>query len=418
MKSKQLREQRAKLVTDIRALMPENAQLTAELREKIAGMEKDLDTLNSDIELAERQESREREMATRSTPVIDPNAPTLDGGDAEKRKTAEIEKEAREYGRVFNIYARRGTEGMSAEERSILQKGYRDKEGRAQSFVTGSAGGFLVPQGFQAELERAQLHFGGVRQISRILPTTGGNPLPWPKVDDTGNSGEDKAENVAAAGQDIAFDQRHVECIQDGLRSRLDPERADGRRRHQPGDRAGSLLGERLGRRQNAKYTTGSGSSDYQGCVVSATLGVTAAGTAAITADELINLQHSVDPAYRANPKAAFMMNDDTIKFIRKLKDSNGRYLLDYTTLPGQPTTLLGKPLITNQDMATLATGNKTVLFGDFNKFIIRDVRNIVLRRLNERYADADQTGFIAWYRGDSRLVSASTKALRYLVQA
>lgn len=416
MKSKELREKRARLIAEYREKM--KGELTAEVRAQLATMDTDIDQIQGDIDLCERQEAREREIATtRNAPIIDPTGRVIEGGDAEQRK-AEIEKEAREYSRVFNIYSRRGLEQMSAEERSILSKGYRDKEGRAQSFTTGSAGGFLVPQGFQAELERAQLHYGGVRQISRILPTSGGNPLPWPKVDDTGNSGEDKAENTAAAGQDVAFTSVTLNAFKMDSGLILIPNELMEDEVINLETELGSLTGERLGRRQNAKYTTGSGSSDFQGCVVAATLGVTAAGTAVITADELINLQHSIDPAYRANPKAAFMMNDDTIKFIRKLKDSNGRYLLDYTTLPGQPTTLLGKPLITNQDMALLATGNKTVLFGDFNKFIIRDVRNIVLRRLNERYADADQTGFIAWYRGDSRLVSASTKALRYLVQA
>lgn len=417
MKSRELREKRAKLINDYRELL--KGELTGDIRTQLTKMDADIDQLQTDIDLCEKQEAREREIATtRTAPIIDPkNGTEVEGPDAEARK-AELEKEAREYSRVFNIYARRGVEGMSAEERGILSKGYRDKEGRAQSFVTGSAGGYLVPQGFQAELERAQLFFGGVRQISRVLPTSGGNPLPWPKVDDTGNTGEDKAENTAAAGQDIALSSVTLNAYKMDSGLILIPNELMEDEGINLEAELGSLLGERLGRRQNSKYTIGSGASDFQGCVVAATLGVTAAAVAAITADELINLQHSVDPAYRSNPKAAFMMNDDTIKFIRKLKDTNGRYLLDYTTLPGQPTTLLGKPLITNQDMATLATTNKTVLFGDFNKFIIRDVRNIVLRRLNERYAEADQTGFIAWYRGDSRLVSASTKALRYLAQA
>jgi len=112
------------------------------------------------------------------------------------------------------------------------------------------------------------------------------------------------------------------------------------------------MIGERLGRRQNAKQTTGSGVSTFQGVTIAATAALTTASPTLIAADELITLQHKVDPAYRSNPKCAFMLNDDTMRMIRQLKDSNGRYLLDYSTLPGQFTKLLGFNAIANQQMA------------------------------------------------------------------
>jgi HK97 family phage major capsid protein len=177
-------------------------------------------------------------------------------------------------------------------------------------------------------------------------------------------------------------------------------------------------LGERIARRQNNKYTIGVGTTDFQGVVVGASLGGTFAGVAAITADELYDVQHSVDPAYRKSPKCAWMFNDTTFKLVRKLKDSQNRYLFEPALTAGAPDMLLGKPIAINPDVASPATGLKTVVFGDFSKFIIRDVRNLVIRRLNERYADADQVGFIGWYRGDSLLVSASAVALVYWKQA
>jgi hypothetical protein len=117
---------------------------------------------------------------------------------------------------------------------------------------------------------------------------------------------------------------------------------------------------------------------------------------AAITTDELIALQHKVDKAYRSNPKCGWAMNDDTVRYVRQLKDGQGRYILDPALQADGFDKILGKPVAVANDMATLATGNKTVVFGDFSKFIIRNVRNVVVRRMDEKYADADQVGFVA----------------------
>jgi HK97 family phage major capsid protein len=414
LKSKELREKRAKLVADCRALMA--GELTPEVRTQVSAMDADIDKLQSDIDLYEKQETRERELATQKDAIV----PPVDDNKGEDRKAANAE-EVRKYSEAFDVYFRFGNDELSPEQRSILKQGYReDKPGkgekRAQT-VTTTGGGYLVPQGFMAELERAQLAFGGVRQAARILKTESGNAIPWPTTDDTGNTGEDSTINVAASAQDITFGQ--VTLISSKMDSGiiLVPNELLEDTRINLDTEIGSMIGERLGRRQNAKQTTGSGVSTFQGVTIAATAALTTASPTLIAADELITLQHKVDPAYRSNPKCAFMLNDDTMRMIRQLKDSNGRYLLDYSTLPGQFTKLLGFNAIANQQMATVAATAISVLFGDFGKFIVRDVRGIVVRRLNELYATADQVAYIAWYRGDSRLVSASTKALVALTQ-
>ena len=415
LKSKELREQRAKLIADSRALLDKDKEFTPENRAAVEKMDKDIDQATKDIELYERQEQRERELATQAAPIV----PGVEDSKVEDRKK-QVEAETRKYSEAFEVYFRQGPENLTAEQRSILKAGFQPDPDKKKAAPRPSPPRAAVTPSRKASrpsLERALLQFGGVRQAARILQTSSGNVIPWPTVDDTANTGEDSTINTAASGQDITFGSVSLNAYKMDSGIILVPtELLEDTGIPLDGD-IGSMIGERLGRRQNAKQTTGAGTGTFQGVTVGATAALTTTSPTAIAADELITFQHKVDPAYRSNPKCAWMMNDDTVRLIRQLKDSNNRYLLDYSTLPGMFTTLLGFKVITNQQMATVAATNISVLFGDFGKFIVRDVRGIVVRRLNELYATADQVAYIAWYRGDSRLVCASTKALVSLTQ-
>jgi HK97 family phage major capsid protein len=175
------------------------------------------------------------------------------------------------------------------------------------------------------------------------------------------------------------------------------------------------LLGERLGRIANAQLTLGTGSSAPNGVVTASTLGKTAASATALTCDELIDLEHSVNRAYRKSPKAAFMMNDLTVKAVRKLKNSDGDYIWSAGDVTqGRPATLLGYKLNVNDSMADIATGQKTVLFGDFNKYFVRKIGSPVIGVLRERFwPDLGIAGLI---RFDGEL--ADTAAIKHLIQA
>ena len=249
--------------------------------------------------------------------------------------------------------------------------------------------------------------------------TDSGNPMPWPTVDDTGNTGENIAINTAAAEQALVFGQTTFNAYKQDSGLVLVPSEL---MEDSAFDLLGFLsrkLGERLARRKNALFTTGagSGSSLPQGVVVGSTLGTTAASATAIAADELIAFQHTVDPAYRRN--ARWMMHDNIFAAIRKLKDSQNRYLFMEAPAFGIPDKLLGSPLSINQQMqSSIATGTKTILYGDFKKYKIRQVRQIRLRRLVERYADADQEGFVAWNRCDGKVLDAGTHPIRHFIQA
>ncbi|WP_141489274.1 phage major capsid protein, partial [Rhizobium phaseoli] len=132
-------------------------------------------------------------------------------------------------------------------------------------------------------------------------------------------------------------------------------------------------------------------------------------------ADEIIDLSHSVDPAYRTSPKVRFMFNDLTLAAIRKLKDGQGNYLWQMGNVKeGVPGTLLGYNYSINQAMANIATGNKTIIFGDLGKYWVRKVGSPVIGVLRERFwPDLGVAGLI---RFDGELLD--TAAVKYLVQA
>lgn len=413
MTPKQLREQRARIVEEARNLVnraeQEKRDLTAEERAAWDKALADADALKADIDRAERQESLERELATSQGTRAGQQDTSSDADNRARKENAEQRKQA--HARAFDSYLRHGVVDMPAEQRTVLM------EYRAQSTVDAS-GGFTIPEGFSNQLEESMKAFGGMRQASRVFPTASGNDLPWPTVDDTANTGALLAENTAVAEQDFTFAniilkafkysskmvKVSVELLQD---SAFDLSSFLAR-----------ALGERIGRITNTHFTTGDNVAKPQGVVTGATSGLTAASATTITADELIDLVHSVDPAYRIGPQVGWMFNDKTFKVLRKLKDGEGRYLWNPGLQPGAVDSLFGYRYIINQDVADLATASKSVLFGDFSKYLIRDVLGIAVLRLVERFADSHQVAYLAFSRHDGRVLDAGTDPIRFITQA
>jgi len=290
-------------------------------------------------------------------------------------------------------------------------------EFRAQSVGTTTAGGFLVPEGFVNNFEHALLQFGGVRQVAQVMRTTTGNDLPWPTVNDTGNAGALIAENAAVTEQDITIGQLLLKAYKYTSKLvRVSTELMQDSAFNMATE-LGSLLGERIGRIANTHQTTGTGSGQPNGIVTASTLGKTTATGSAIAPDELFDLVHAVDPAYRAN--ATFMMHDNILLAIRKLKDSNNQYLWVPGIGGAAPDRLLGYSVVTNQDMASsVGVNNITVLFGDMSKYKIREVADIRFRRADELYLANDQVGFVAFMRMDANLLDAGTNPVQHLKQA
>jgi HK97 family phage major capsid protein len=415
---KELREKQARIATNARAKFDEikddtPAERAAEIEREFDAMMAEYDAIEAKIERAKRLEEAEARMNQG-----DPRRPN--GGGGEVRGDGGDDRPT--YKDAFVKAIRFGAAALSAEERAVLREGRADlpPEVRAQATGTDAAGGYTVPQEFSGEIDRALLMWGPMwdGSIVREINTTNGREIDWPTVDDTGKSGRIKAENAAVdddGTDDVTFGEKKlnayifdtgmvripIELLEDSAFA-IEPLMTD-------------LFGERLGRLANLELTTGSGSSRPQGIVPAAAVGVTAAGTAAITSDELIDLQHSVDPAYRMSPRCRWMFNDSTLATIRKLKDGDGNYLWQMGDVrAGEPSTLLGKPYSVNQAMANIGAAAKPILFGDLSRYVVRKVMGFQVMTLRERYAENFQIGMVGFKRFDGELLrQAAVKVLQ-----
>mgnify|MGYP000232871350 CR=1 FL=1 len=288
------------------------------------------------------------------------------------------------------------------------------REMRAQGVATGGAGGYTVPEGFGDRIIESMLAFGGIANIAEILTTSEGNDVPFPANDDTGNVGALLAENTQNSEQDTTFTavtlgaymftsktvRVSYQLLQD---SAFDMNAYLGRK-----------LGERIGRAEAAYFATGTGSSQPQGAVTGAGTGVTAAADEALVFNDLVNLEHSVDPAYRAMG-SHFAFNDNTLKVLQQAVDGQSRPLWLPGVANAMPASIYGYPYQIDQGIADIGDSLVSVLFGNFKEFYIRRVREITLLRLVERYADYFQVGFIAFARSDSRMMdSGAVKKLTH----
>jgi HK97 family phage major capsid protein len=287
---------------------------------------------------------------------------------------------------------------------------------RAQSTTTGAAGGFVVPDEGMRELEQALLAYGGVRQSASVVRTAGGNDMPWPLSDNTDQFAEILGQNQAALDGDLAFGQRVLKAHKYVTKIIKVPVELIADSAINISEYVGARLGEQLGRGTNRHFTTGAGTTEPEGIVTGAAFGVAAAGTAAVTYEELVDLLHSVDPAYRA--KFTWMFHDDTLRALRKLRDTDGKLIWQESMRAGEPDRILGKPYIINQDMAPMGVSARSIIGGDLSKYKIRDCQDVTIVRLDERFAEYLQVAFLAYSRHDGLLLDAGTGPVRYLQNA
>lgn len=414
---KELREKMANIATQARSKFDELKDDTPEAR--AAEIEREFDAMMADHDKlaarAERAEKLERMQAATNQP--DPRRPE---GNSEGRGVDQ--GEAPSYREAFHAHLRSmvpGADPLDPAARAVLRAGYQDVESRAQT-TTAAAGGYTVPTELQNILIKSMLAWGPMYDpgVTQELVTTGGGEITMPTVNDTAVTAGAHTEGATLTddgGKDVTFGQKVLNAYAfDTEWIRVSKELADDSIFAME-TLLGQLLGERLGRIANLQLTTGTGSSAPNGIVTASTLGKTATGTAAITGDEIIDLIHSVDPAYRTSPRVAFMMNDATLAAVRKLKDGDGTYLWQPSYQAGVPDRLLGYTVAINQAMDGLAAAKKVMLFGDMSKYYVRKVGAPLIGAIQDKdfWPGFGVAGYI---RFDGEL--ADTAAVKHLITA
>lgn len=305
---------------------------------------------------------------------------------------------------------------QSRQQSLAWERGGSSAQQRALAWGGGSGNtGVLGTDDFVQSLETNLLAHGPMLQIADVWRTDHGRNLPYPYVDDTGNEGTIVGEAAdVSATQDPTFGETVWGAYK--LRSKkvvYSSESTEDVMFNLPGI-LGQILGERLGRGANRYCTTGTGSSQPTGAVYGAATGVTAASATTFTADEVINLIHSVDPAYRSGAGFGLMLHDTVLAFIMKLKDGDGNYL--YKFADGTANTIYGKRYQINQHMDSAFTASKELIAaGDFSRYVVRQVRDIRLRRYVELHGDNDQDAVQAFLRLDGKIRNTGTAPIKKL---
>ncbi|MBJ9599709.1 phage major capsid protein [Citrobacter werkmanii] len=402
MKLHELKQKRNTIATDMRALnekIGDNAW-TEEQRTEWNKAKGELESLDERI-------GREEELRRQDQTYVDDQQ-------EEQRKQLNNDtgkKPEEQRGQIFDKWMRHGASELTAEERKAL------RELRAQGIAPDEKGGYTVPDTFLAKVVEQMKAYGGIASVAQILTTSDGRTMEWATADGTAEVGVLLGENEEAGEEDTDFGMDSLgalkmtskiirvsnELLQD---SAIDMEAYLARR-----------IAERIGRGE-AKYLiqgTGAGTPKQpKGLSASVTQTTQTASATALKWQEILALKHSIDPAYRRGPKFRLAFNDSTLKLISEMVDSQGRPLWLPDIVGVAPASVLNTPYVIDQEIDDIGAGKKFMFGGDFDRFIIRRVRYMILKRLVERYAEFDQTGFLAFHRFDCIL--EDTSAIKALV--
>jgi HK97 family phage major capsid protein len=400
-----LRERRNALAQEVHKLLEENPGAKwkadpanqAKYDENLAG----IDEANAEITRIEAVHER------MTLEKVDELANNIEGGTKGKDKIDPAKA-------LFLRWMRDGDRGLSAAEWADVRA--------TMSTTTNSQGGYAVPIIVADKIVDALKAYGGMRKVATIIQTTGSGAMNFPTSDGTAEMGEVIAENTTATALDPSFGLAAItawkfsskviaipfELLQD---AGVDMEAFIRKR-----------IVTRIGRIQNQKFTIGTGTAEPFGVVPRATAGPVGATGETVTAifGDAINLLHSVDAAYREGGTCVYMMADLTLGALRNLKDTTGRpiYIPGYDGLGKlMPDTLLGYAVVINNDVPVMAANAKSILFGDFSQYIIRDVMAFTLFRFDDSaYVKLGQIGFLAWQRSGGNLID--TAAVKYFANS
>lgn len=382
----ELREKRAKAWEATKAFLDtkrgNDGLLSSEDTATYEKMESDVMNLGKEIERLERQAAIELELSKpTSSPILNTPNNHPEGENKTGRASAEYKKE------FWN---------------SMRKKNYFDVKNALQ-IGTDSEGGYLVPDEFERTLVEALEEENIFRTLATIINTSSGE-RKIPVVSSKGNASW-VAEEGAIPESDDSFTQVSIGAHKVATMIKISDELLN--------DSAFNLesyiskeFARRIGTKEEEAFFTGIGSNMPTG-ILDATGGaptaVTAASATAITFDEVMDLFYGLKSPYRR--KATWLLNDSTVKAIRKLKDTNGNYLWQPSVQAGQPDMILNRPYKTSSYMPAVAAAEKVLVFGDFSYYWIADRQGRSFKRLNELYAATGQIGFLASQRVDGKLV-------------
>jgi HK97 family phage major capsid protein len=379
-------EERAKLVNELRSIESDKVLSEGEKRERVEKIDKDVTRLEAEardaVERGER-EAEVRRLADRAGSLVLPNLPEVRNGGVDEAD--ELRAVAR--GEVKHV----------------------DFDLRTATTGTASNAGNTKPTTFVAQVIEAMRWRSQFFSLARTLTTSGGETLEYP-VKNTRPTAAMVAENVAYGKSDESWSKTNIGAYKYGVIVEATNEIVD--------DSALDILsilaedaGVAVADKVMADLLLGTGTSQPWGWVTRSTGAVNAANLAGITADNMIDLQHSLLQPYRKG--SVFMTSDTAVQNLRKLKDGQGRYLWEPSVQAGAPDTFQGIPVLTDPNMPTSGAGAKTVLFGDPSKYLIRQVKNLRVVRSDEYGFDRDVVAFKVTWRGSGDLFdTASVKAL------
>lgn len=395
-----LRAKRAVLAQAIKAQL--DASNDVNKRWDVSDQEK-YDSAMAEIDAIEGQITREQNY-------IDRFSETLVNESLENAfnsKTSQKDSQARA---IYAKYLRNGEKAITAEEWISIRN--------TLSTTTGSQGGFAVQSEVASTLVDFLKAYGGVREVATVINTELGNPLSFPTSDGTAETGELIAENTTATSADPVFGTVAVNAYKFSSKVVAVPFELLQDAQIDVESFVNTRLADRIGRITNSFFTTGTGTAQPGGVAALSSSGKvgTTGQTLTVIFDDLVDLEHSVDIAYRRSANCSFMLNDASFKVVKKLKDTQGRPIF----IPGwdgfgqkAPDTILGYRVVINNDVAVMAANAKSILFGDFSKYIVRDVMGATLFRFDDSaYIKLGQIGFLMWARSGGNLTD--TTAVKY----
>lgn len=415
--AKRLRDRRqnvweqAKAIADTAA--EENRNFTAEEQGSWDALNEELDNLDKRIKSVLDGEKRAQDAETQFN--------QLSGRPVERGDTTPESKTAAEL--------RAWLRGDPGTHRSfdVNPTGVTPLEFRTLSKLTTGAGGNTVPTSFYDRLMAHLIEVSAILQAgATVLRTNSGEQFQVPKTT-SHSTAVLTAEAASLSASDPAFGQATLGAYKYGVLIQVSRELLDDTGVDLEGYLA-MQAGRALGNAFGADAVTGNGSSKPTGILNNSTLGVTGptgvsgglgptSATANQGGDLLYDLFYSVIAPYRASSACSWIVRDATMATLRKIKDTTGQYIFQPSMVAGTPDTLVGKPIYTDPFVPAIATGAKSIIFGDISQFFVRMAGGVRFERSDDYAFANDLVTFRALIRADSILVD-QTGAVKHFIGA